>query len=133
MWVLSWKNYALSKLATFVSVIGAFVRYAGVVCLFSSLILPGIICIAIGIAIHFCAEEIAKAKAKKISKKQQTVPPVKETHKPNTTPNPQPEVKQETATEPVTSQPTKVKKCIRCGEVVDATKNFCANCGYEIK
>ena len=38
MWVLSWKKYALSKFATFVSVLGALMRYAGVMCLFSGLI-----------------------------------------------------------------------------------------------
>ena len=65
MWVLSWKKYAVSKLATFVSVLGALTRYAGVMCLFASAIPAGIICLAIGIGIHFGAEAIAKAKAKK--------------------------------------------------------------------
>ena len=66
MWVLSWKKYALSKFATFVSIIGALMRYAGVLCLFSVLIPGAIICIGIGIGLHFCAEAIAKGKAKKV-------------------------------------------------------------------
>ena len=65
MWVLSWKKYSFSKLATFVSVIGALVRYAGVMCLVSSLIPGAIICIAIGVAFHFIAEAISFDKWKK--------------------------------------------------------------------
>ena len=63
MWLLSWTNYRLSKFATFISVIAALLRYAGVACLVSSLILPGIICLAIGIALRFVAEAIANKKA----------------------------------------------------------------------
>lgn len=66
MWVLSWKKYALSKFATFVSIMGALMRYAGVMCLFSSLIPAALICMAIGIGLHFGAEAIAKNKANKV-------------------------------------------------------------------
>ena len=93
----------------------------------------GIICIAIGIAIHFGAEAIAKAKAKKVAQKYQTATCVVDAPKADTQATPQPVVNQEVTNAPATEQQTKVKKCIRCGEVVDATKNFCANCGYEIK
>ncbi len=62
MWLLSWTNYRLSKLATAVSVIAALLRYAGVACLVASLIPAGIICLAIGIALRFAAEAIAKKK-----------------------------------------------------------------------
>lgn len=65
MWVLSWKKYSLSKFATFVSVIGALIRYAGVMCLVYSLIPAAIICIAIGIGFHFLAESISFNKWKK--------------------------------------------------------------------
>ena len=67
MWVLSWKKYAASKLATFISVIGALVRYGGVLCLINAAIPAGIVCIAIGVGIHFGAEAIAKSKAKKVT------------------------------------------------------------------
>lgn len=65
MWVLSWKNYALSKMATFLSVIGTLVRYGGVLCLFSAVIPAGIICILIGVGFHFLAEYIGFEKWKK--------------------------------------------------------------------
>lgn len=67
MWILSWKKYAYSKFATFVSVVGALTRYGGVICLVNSLIVPAIICILIGIGIHFGAEAINKAVVKKMS------------------------------------------------------------------
>lgn len=60
MWVLSWRKYAGSKFATFISVVGALTRYGGVLCLFSGLIPGGIITLAIGIGIHFLAEKIGK-------------------------------------------------------------------------
>ena len=53
MWILSWKKYALSKFATFVSVLGALMRYAGVTCLVSSLIPAGLIFISVGVVLHF--------------------------------------------------------------------------------
>ena len=67
MWILSWKKYALAKFATFVSVLGALMRYAGVTCLVSSLIPAGLICIAVGVVLHFGAEAIAKSKTSKRS------------------------------------------------------------------
>ena len=91
MWVLSWKKYSLSKLATFVSVIGALTRYAGVTCLFSSFIPAGLICIAIGIGIHFGAEAINKGKVKKLAGKTNAEKPV---------------ASKTTATNTATAQPT---------------------------
>ena len=64
MWILSWKNYKISKLATFISIMAALTRYAGVYCLFSELLVPGLVCIAIGIGFHFVAEAVAKKKVK---------------------------------------------------------------------
>lgn len=65
MWILSWKKYTLSKLATFVSVLGTLVRYGGVLCLFSGLVPAGIICFLAGIGCHFGAESISFDKWKK--------------------------------------------------------------------
>lgn len=65
MWILSWKKYNLSKFATFLSVLGALMRYAGVTCLVSSFIPAALICIAIGVVFHFGAEAIAKSKRKR--------------------------------------------------------------------
>lgn len=59
MWILTWKNYALSKFATFLSVVGTLTRYGGVLCFSSSVIPAGIICLAIGIGFHFLAEFVA--------------------------------------------------------------------------
>ena len=123
MWVLSWKKDALSKFATFVSIIGALMRYAGVLCLFSVLIPGAIICIGIGIGLHFCAEAIAKGKAKKVVGATNNAPSAVE-------------VPVETNTVPQTetkSEEPKEKKCIRCGAVVKAENNFCSSCGYELK
>lgn len=58
MWILSWKKYKLSKTATFLSIVGALVRYGGVLSLFAMLIPAAIICIAIGCGFHFWAESI---------------------------------------------------------------------------
>lgn len=70
MWILSWTKYNNSKLATFISVIGALTRYGGVLCLFSGLIPAGIICLGIGIAVHFGAEAIHTNKWKSQLKKE---------------------------------------------------------------
>ncbi len=59
MWILSYKKYAASKMATFISVIGALVRYGGFLCLFAALIPGALVCLAIGIGMHYWAENIA--------------------------------------------------------------------------
>lgn len=59
MWMLFWKKYKLSKLATCISVIGALTRYGGVLCIAEGLIAGVIGCFAVGIAMHFLAEQIA--------------------------------------------------------------------------
>lgn len=66
MWVLSWKRYKLSKLATVVSIIGAFTRYGGGMALFSGLIPGALICLAIGVGLHFGAEQINFSAWKKL-------------------------------------------------------------------
>ena len=156
MWILSWKNYKLSKLATFVSVVGALMRYAGVICLFSSLILEGLIVFGVGIAIHFGAEAIAKNKAKKIVNNAIDANGSNNSSsqaKPQPAPNPpappaaEPKIKcgKCGALNPKNARfcsacgnsmiikPIQPKKCLRCGEIVDAEKKFCSHCGYEIK
>lgn len=135
MWVLSWKKYALSKFATFVSVLGALMRYAGVMCLFSSLIPAALICIAIGIGLHFGAEAIAKNKAAKVIGKANTAK----------TANPVPNATKTTVTQPTpkpvqtnpvpsaTAQPTAASdgkiKCGKCGAIVSTANKFCTECG----
>lgn len=135
MWVLSWKKYALSKFATFVSIMGALMRYAGVMCLFSSLIPAALICIAIGIGLHFAAEAIAKNKAAKVIGKANTAK----------TANPAPSVAKaapaQPAPKPVQTNPTPSTtaqsaaasngkiKCGKCGALVSTTNKFCTECG----
>ena len=122
MWVLSWKKYKFSKFATFLSVIAAMVRYAGVVCLLSSLIPAGIICIAIGIGIHFGAEAIAKKKtATAIAKTNST----NNINQPVTTSTP--------VSTPAPVVAEKERKCIRCGAILKNNSKFCHECGYEVK
>ncbi len=65
MWIICWTKYANSKLATFVSIIGALMRYGGVMCFFEAAFVGGIICFGIGIGIHFLANLIAKSKKPK--------------------------------------------------------------------
>ena len=120
MWVLSWKKYGASKFATFVSVLGALTRYAGVVCLFSSIIPAGIICLAAGIGIHFGAEAIAKAKVKKAMTKSAPTVPVQNPVVP-------------TAPVPPAQPVVKEKKCLRCGTGIAPDSKFCGQCGYEVK
>ncbi len=140
MWVLSWKKYNLSKFATFVSVIGALTRYGGVMCLASSLIVPGIICIAVGIVIHFLAEAIAKSKAKKVANKAKPAAKPTQPKVAPAQPAPKPPVNQ-TATQPVAAQPTATQntvasdgniKCPNCGKLVPKTNKFCNECGTKV-
>lgn len=135
MWVLSWKKYALSKFATFVSVLGALMRYAGVMCLFSSLIPAALICIAIGIGLHFGAEAIAKNKAAKVIGKAnaaKTVNPTPLAAK-ATPAQPAPKPVQTNPTPSATAQPTAASnskiKCGKCGAHVSTTNKFCTECG----
>lgn len=99
MWILFWKKYQLSKFATFVSIVGALVRYGGVLCLFSALIVPALICIGIGVGIHFCAEAINKSKTKKFLAKQQKSAPVNDVSNKSVEENAQPEAESVAKTE----------------------------------
>lgn len=135
MWVLSWKKYALSKFATFVSILGAFMRYAGVMCLFSSLIPAALICIAIGIGLHFGAEAIAKNKAAKVIGKAnaaKTANPAPSVAKAATA-QPTPKPVQTNPTPSATAQPTAASdgkiKCGKCGALVSTANKFCTECG----
>lgn len=135
MWVLFWKKYPLAKFATFVSIVGALTRYAGVMCLFSGLIPAALICIAIGIGIHFCAEAIAKGKAKRVARKADAAKPA----------SPAPareEAVEQPAAKPVEVEPAPVApeqpeaeetvKCSNCGEAVPANNQFCPECGTKM-
>ena len=64
MWILIWKKYKLSKLATFISIIGALMRYAAVLCIAYSAIAGFFVCGVIGVGLHFLAESIGKKKWK---------------------------------------------------------------------
>ena len=66
MWVLSWKKYKLSKLATFFSVIVALMRYSAVLCVASALIPAFVVCALIGVGLHFGAEYINTSKWQKL-------------------------------------------------------------------
>lgn len=134
MWVLTWKKYALSKFATFVSIIGALMRYAGVLCLFAGLIPATLICIAIGIGLHFCAEAIAKNKAAKISGTAQntTTPKAAATAAKTTTAQPSPRPVQANPTTYTTAQSTASNgkvRCAQCGTLISTTNKFCTECG----
>lgn len=135
MWVLSWKKYASSKFATFVSIMGALMRYAGVVCLFSSVIPAALICIAIGIGLHFAAEAIAKNNAAKVIDKEnaaKTENPAPSVAK-EATAQPAPKPVQTNPTPSATAQSTATSngkiKCGKCGALVSTTNKFCTECG----
>lgn len=160
MWILSWKKYALSKFATFVSIVGALMRYAGVMCLVSTLILAALICIAIGVGLHFCAETIAKNKAVKSASTANAMnsATIQQTSKPTQTNSTSAAAAQlneasdeqikcnkcgaiasantkfcnECGNALIADEP-KQKKCLRCGITVDSNSKFCNNCGNEIK
>lgn len=66
MWLLTWKNYKLSKGATFLSVVGALMRYAAVLCISYGAIAGCVICAAIGIGLHFLAEYMNNSKWQKM-------------------------------------------------------------------
>lgn len=70
MWILSWRKYPTSKFATCVSFVGALTRYGGVLCFVYGEIVAGIICFAIGIGIHYCAEAMAFSAWKKLVRKE---------------------------------------------------------------
>lgn len=140
MWILFWKKYGASKMASFVSFLGAIARYAGVGFLCSSMITEGIVALAIGIATHFIAEAIAKSKAKKkIAAARQAA---------QTQPKPQPQPRPKT--EPIVqkSEPTAPKApsgnlaaarsaalrrpCPNCGTFVPGNSKFCNECGTQL-
>ena len=135
MWILSWKQYKLSKFATFVSIIGALMRSAGVMCLFASAIPAALICIAIGIALHFCAEAIAKNKTAKTTGVKNTTkaPCVEFSQTTPTTVKSSPNIVQTSSpascvTKTITPADGEIK-CSKCGTVVSANTKFCAECG----
>lgn len=135
MWVLSWTKYSSSKFATFVSIIGAFTRYGGVICLFSSLVVPGLICLAIGIGIHFLANLIAKKKEeKKVAQSQAAPSPAQATVNANkqTTVNAaaQPRNTDFSAT---TNTSTEMIRCSNCGFQMPKGSRFCKECGSPIQ
>lgn len=66
MWLLTWKTYKLSKFATFISIIGALMRYAAVLCITYGAIAGLFICGAIGVGLHFLAESISNKKWQKL-------------------------------------------------------------------
>ena len=66
MWLLSWKKYKLSKSATFISVIGALMRYAAVLCIANGLVPGFLVCAAIGVGLHFWAESVSNKKWQKM-------------------------------------------------------------------
>lgn len=70
MWLLTWKKYKASKAATFISAIGALIRYGAVLCLVSALIPGFLVCAAIGVGMHYWAERIAAAKWYKLLAEQ---------------------------------------------------------------
>lgn len=135
MWILSWNKYEVSKFATSVSILGALMRYAGVMCLFESEIPAALICIAIGIGLHFCAEAIAKNETAKVIGESNI------TKTANTVPSPEKTTTAQLAPSPVQTNPTPSPtvhsatasdgkiKCSKCGTVLSANTKFCAECG----
>ena len=140
MWILFWKKYGASKLASFVSFLGAIARYAGVGFLCSSMITEGIVALAIGIATHFIAEAIAKSKAKK------KIAAARQAAQPQPKPQPQPRPKTEPTVQK--SEPTAPKApsgnlaadrsaalrrpCPNCGTFVPGNSKFCNECGTQL-
>lgn len=135
MWILFWKKYTLSKFATFVSIIGALMRYAGVMCLVSMLIPAALICIAIGVGLHFCAEAIAKNKATKVGNAMNITKNVDHecTESKSVTLQQIPHTKCANSTSTTNIEPeseiNKKIKCNNCGATVSATNKFCNECG----
>ena len=140
MWILSWTRYKISKLATFVSAVGAIFRYLGVVCLISELIPAGIVCIIIGIALHFGGKAIAKSKAKKAA---QFTTPRTFTAKPMETPqqNPTPQASAPVQQPQFVPETTKLdntntaglrRPCPQCGSFVQPNAKFCNDCGAKV-
>lgn len=65
MWIITWRNYKHSKLATFISWLGAHLLYVGVVMVILKEVGLGIGTAVFGVAIRYGAEKLAQAKAKK--------------------------------------------------------------------
>lgn len=65
MWIITWRNYKHSKLATFISWLGAHLLYIGVVMVILKEVGLGIGTAVFGVAIRYGAEKLAQAKAKK--------------------------------------------------------------------
>lgn len=67
MWLLFWKKYGCSRLATLISAVGAMMRYFGVFSIFGGEdIGMGIVSVAAGIGMHFLAEHVNESKEERI-------------------------------------------------------------------
>ena len=136
MWILFLKKYGASKLASFVSFLGAIARYAGVGFLCSSMITEGIVALVIGIATHFIAEAIAKSKAKKkIAAAGQAAQP-----QPQPQPKTEPTVQKSEPTAPKAPSGNLAadrsaalrRPCPNCGTFVPGNSKFCNECGTQL-
>lgn len=150
MWVLVWKRYGAGNMsATVVSFIGALMRYAGVMCLFSSLIAGGLICLGIGIGLHFLADHMAESKrAKRVQNVQRVVPAAANAAPVNPMPTAQAarpvsrpvqaaqnqayvpaQAPAQTPVQPAAASGMPRKRCPHCGTMVIANSKFCNKCG----
>lgn len=139
MWLIRWNKYRYSKLATFVSVIGALTRYGGVFALVNGLILGGIITFAIGVGIHFLAESIAKGK----EPKKETPPKTAATSgaasasaaaqkTANTAQTAQRPAQTAQPTQPAQPAAPVKTRCPNCGAEAPAQSAFCNQCGSRL-
>ncbi|MBO5065883.1 MAG: zinc ribbon domain-containing protein [Clostridia bacterium] len=135
MWIFFWRKYAFSKLATFVSFVGMMMRYVGVACLFESLIPGGLICIAIGIGIHFGAEAIAKNKEAKAvgekgtAKTEKSAPAETKATVTRSAPKSAKSTPVPPAVEQTADACYRKIKCRKCGALVSVGNKFCTECG----
>lgn len=132
MWILSWNKYYYSKLATFISIVGALMRYAGVTFLISGIFSGALICFGIGIGFHYLAEYVAKSKQPKSSG---SAPAPAAAQKAASAPQPvshtvssSQKSAQPTLRPTIESTPAEIR-CSNCGTYVSAKSAFCNNCG----
>lgn len=125
--LIIWKNYKHSKLATFISVVGALTLYGGVMLLVCKEYVPGIVTAAVGIAIRFGAEKVAQVKAKNFDRENKARSQLSKKcpHCGNFVP----------VGNKVCNYCSFVlirdKVCLRCGRVLKPTDKFCNDCGYQ--
>lgn len=138
MYIMTYKKYARSKLATVVSFFGMLLRYGGILFLVEEKgFSPGpLLCIAAGIGAHFLAELIAKRKTVGAAKQISEPEKLKEEAVPESVcsfvPPKSAACENEKSFPDGTGSTEKRIFCVNCGAQLNTGMKFCNQCGTPV-